>query len=125
MTAGAVLGAFLILQGLLCGVFSAIDAVVFYVFFEATLIPMFMIIGVWGGPNRMYATLKFFLYTFLGSILMLIALLYLYNQTGSFEIQQFYALNLRLPIQELLFYLPATQAKLILTYGISLSNLAA
>src|SRR5213593_4913352 len=74
--------AFLIMSGLLNGVFSALDAVLFYVFFEGTLIPMFIIIGVWGGPNRVYAAVKFFLYTLFGSLLMLIALLYLYNKAG-------------------------------------------
>src|SRR3954462_15479941 len=79
--------AFLIISGLLNGVFSALDAVLFYVFFEGTLIPMFIIIGIWGGPNRVYAAVKFFLYTLFGSLLMLIAMLYLYNQAGaSFEI---------------------------------------
>ncbi|MFH7468096.1 proton-conducting transporter transmembrane domain-containing protein, partial [Pseudomonas syringae group genomosp. 7] len=70
--------AFLILEGVTVGIFSATDAMLFYVFFEAMLIPMFLIIGVWGGPRRIYAALKFFLYTFLGSVLMLVALIYLY-----------------------------------------------
>ena len=72
------LAAFLVLEGLMIGVFAAMDALLFYVFFEGMLIPMFIIIGVWGGPRRVYATLKFFLYTFFGSIFMLIALIYLY-----------------------------------------------
>ncbi len=80
------LAAFLILEGLMIGVFSALDAILFYIFFEAMLIPMFLIIGMWGGPNRVYATLKFFLYTFLGSVFMLVALIYLYRQGGSFGI---------------------------------------
>lgn len=87
--------AFLILQGLMTGAFLATDAMLFYVFWEAMLIPMFLIIGIWGGPRRVYATLKFFLYTFLGSIFMLVALIYLYNQAGSsFNIMDFYNLNL-------------------------------
>ena len=81
------MGAFLILSGLMIGVFTALDGMLFYVFFEATLIPMYLIIGIWGGPNKIYAAFKFFLYTLLGSLLMLIALIYLYNQSGgSFDI---------------------------------------
>jgi NADH-quinone oxidoreductase subunit M len=96
---------FLILSGLLNGVFSALDAVLFYVFFEATLIPMFIIIGVWGGPNRVYAAVKFFLYTLFGSLLMLVALLYLYNKSGgSFAILDWHKLPLPLPAQILLFF---------------------
>ncbi|TAN54569.1 MAG: NADH-quinone oxidoreductase subunit M, partial [Betaproteobacteria bacterium] len=76
------LASFLVLSGVMNGVFSALDAVLFYVFFEATLIPMFIIIGVWGGPNRVYAALKFFLYTLAGSLLMLVAILYLYGKSG-------------------------------------------
>ncbi|MFN9194832.1 MAG: proton-conducting transporter membrane subunit, partial [Pseudomonadota bacterium] len=87
------MGAFLILSGLMVGVFSALDGMLFYVFFEATLIPMYIIIGVWGGPNRVYAAFKFFLYTLLGSLLMLIALIYLYNQSGgSFDIATWHQL---------------------------------
>ncbi len=87
--------AFLILQGLMTGAFLATDAMLFYIFWEALLIPMFLIIGIWGGPRRVYATIKFFLYTFLGSIFMLVALIFLYNQAGgSFTIMDFYALNL-------------------------------
>ncbi len=88
------LGAFSIMTGLMIGVFSAMDAMLFYVFFEATLIPMFLIIGIWGGPRRVYATVKFFLYTFLGSVFMLIALIYMYNQGGSFAIGDLHALAL-------------------------------
>jgi NADH-quinone oxidoreductase subunit M len=102
---GQYLAAFLILSGLLNGVFAALDAVLFYVFFEATLIPMFIIIGVWGGPNRVYAAVKFFLYTLFGSLLMLVALLYLYNASGgSFAILDWYKLPLTLTAQVLLFF---------------------
>jgi NADH-quinone oxidoreductase subunit M len=76
------LAAFLIMEGLMIGVFSALDAVLFYVFWEGMLIPMFLIIGMWGGPRRVYATIKFFLYTFLGSVFMLVALIYMYNKAG-------------------------------------------
>ena len=86
--------AFLILEGLMVGVFAALDALLFYVFWEAMLIPMFLIIGVWGGPRRVYATLKFFLYTFLGSVFMLVALIYMYLKAGSYEIADFQALPL-------------------------------
>ena len=80
-------GAFLILSGLMVGVFSALDGLLFYVFFEATLIPLYLIIGVWGGPRRVYAAFKFFLYTLLGSLLMLVALAFLYFKSGgSFDI---------------------------------------
>jgi NADH-quinone oxidoreductase subunit M len=97
--------AFLIMSGLLNGVFSALDAVLFYVFFEGTLIPMFIIIGIWGGPNRVYAALKFFLYTLFGSLLMLIAMLYLYNQAGgSFAILDWHKLPLSLSVQIALFF---------------------
>jgi NADH-quinone oxidoreductase subunit M len=99
------MGSFLVLSGLLNGVFASLDAVLFYVFFEATLVPMFIIIGVWGGPNRVYAALKFFLYTFLGSVLMLVALLYLYGKSGgSFSILDWHKLPLPLHVQELLFF---------------------
>lgn len=81
------LGAFLIMQGIMIGVFAALDAVLFYVFWEAMLIPMFLIIGIWGGPRRVYATIKFFLFTFFGSVLMLVAFIYLYLQTGSFALE--------------------------------------
>jgi len=96
---------FLLLSGIMNGVFAALDAVLFYVFFEATLIPMFIIIGVWGGPNRVYAALKFFLYTLAGSLLMLVALIYLYGKSGgSFALLDWYRLPLSLPVQELLFF---------------------
>jgi NADH-quinone oxidoreductase subunit M len=99
------MGAFLILSGLLIGVFCAADAVLFYVFFEATLIPMYIIIGVWGGPNKIYAAFKFFLYTLLGSLLMLVALVYLYNQSGgSFDIATWHKLPLSGTAQTLLFF---------------------
>ena len=102
---GQYLASFLILSGVLNGVFSALDAVLFYVFFEATLIPMFIIIGVWGGPNRVYAAVKFFLYTLFGSLLMLVALLYLYNTSGgSFSILDWHRLPLPLAAQMLLFF---------------------
>jgi NADH-quinone oxidoreductase subunit M len=99
------LGAFLILSGLMIGVFSALDGLLFYVFFEATLIPMYIIIGVWGGPRRVYAAFKFFLYTLLGSLLMLVALLYLYYKSGgSFAILDWHDLPLPLTAQSLLFF---------------------
>ena len=98
------LAAFLIMSGLINGVFASLDAIVFYVFFEAMLIPMFLIIGVWGGPNRVYAAVKFFLYTLLGSLLMLAAFIYLYQQTnGSFEILDFHKVPLALTPQVLGF----------------------
>ncbi len=97
------MAAFLIMEGLMIGVFAALDAAVFYVFWEAMLIPMFIVIGVWGGPRRVYATIKFFLYTFFGSVFMLIALLYLAIQAGSFEILDFHALKLSLDQQILIF----------------------
>ncbi|MEW5864352.1 MAG: NADH-quinone oxidoreductase subunit M [Pseudomonadota bacterium] len=99
------MASFLVMSGLLNGVFSALDAVLFYVFFEGTLIPMFIIIGVWGGPNRVYAAVKFFLYTLFGSLLMLVALLYLYNKSGgSFSIPDWWNLPLPLGVQMLLFF---------------------
>jgi NADH-quinone oxidoreductase subunit M len=98
------MAAFLIMEGVMIGVFSSLDAVLFYVFWEAMLIPMFLIIGIWGGPNRIYATIKFFLYTLLGSLLMLVALLYLYNVSdGSFSILDYHALPLTLKAQILIF----------------------
>jgi NADH-quinone oxidoreductase subunit M len=97
------MAAFLVMEGVMVGVFSALDAVLFYVFWEAMLIPMFLIIGVWGGPNRVYATIKFFLYTFLGSVFMLVALIYMYTQSGSFEVLGFHALKLSLKEQILIF----------------------
>ncbi len=101
---GQYMAAFLVMSGLMNGVFAALDAMLFYVFFEATLIPMFIIIGVWGGPNRVYAAVKFFLYTLLGSLLMLVALIYLYNTAGgSFSIADFHALPLGATAQLLVF----------------------
>ena len=97
------LGAFLILSGLMIGVFAAADGMLFYVFFEATLIPMYIIIGVWGGPNRVYAAFKFFLYTLLGSLLTMVAIIYLYLQAGSFEILAWHRLPLTLHEQVLIF----------------------
>ena len=99
------MGAFLILSGLMIGVFAAADGLLFYVFFEATLIPMYLIIGVWGGPNKIYAAFKFFLYTLLGSLLMLIALIYLYSKSGgSFDIATWHNLPLGRTAQTLLFF---------------------
>ncbi len=99
------MGAFLILSGLMIGVFSALDGMLFYVFFEATLIPMYLIIGIWGGSNKIYAAFKFFLYTLMGSLLMLVALIYLYNQSGgSFDIQAWHKLPLDAQSQTLLFF---------------------
>jgi NADH-quinone oxidoreductase subunit M len=97
------LGAFLVMEGLMIGLFCAVDAMLFYVFWEAMLIPMFIIIGIWGGPNRVYATLKFFLYTFLGSVLLLVALIYLHLKTGSFSLLDFQRIGLDLPTQKWLF----------------------
>ncbi len=98
------MAAFLIMSGVLNGVFAALDAVLFYVFWEAMLIPMFVIIGVWGGPNRVYAAMKFFLYTLLGSLLMLVALIYLYNQSGgSFEILDYQEMAIPMNAQVLVF----------------------
>jgi len=99
------MSAFLILSGLMIGVFSALDGMLFYVFFEGTLIPMYLIIGIWGGPRKIYAAFKFFLYTLLGSLLMLIALLYLYNEAGgSFDIAAWHALPLSASAQTMLFF---------------------
>ncbi len=99
------MAAFLILSGLMIGVFSALDGILFYVFFEATLIPMYLIIGIWGGPNKIYAAFKFFLYTLLGSLLMLIALIYLYvTSGGSFDILTWHKLPLSGSVQTLLFF---------------------
>ena len=99
------MGAFLILSGLMFGVFSALDGMLFYVFFEATLIPMYLIIGIWGGPNRIYAAFKFFLYTLMGSLLTLVALIYLYTQSGgSFEILDWHKLPLSGTAQTLIFF---------------------
>ena len=98
------MAAFLFLEGLMIGAFSALDAVLFYVFWEALLIPMFIIIGVWGGPRRIYATIKFFLYTFLGSVLMLVAILYLYSEAGSFAILDMHEVSIGLDAQILVFF---------------------
>jgi NADH-quinone oxidoreductase subunit M len=95
--------AFMILSGLMIGVFSALDGLLFYIFFEATLIPMYIIIGVWGGQNRIYAAFKFFLYTLLGSLLALIALLYLYNLSNTFDILAWHHTKLDIVEQVLLF----------------------
>jgi len=98
------MAAFLIMSGLMNGTFAALDAMLFYVFFEATLIPMYIVIGVWGGPNRVYAAFKFFLYTLLGSLLMLVGFIYLYFKAGgSFSILDFHALPLPMSAQILLF----------------------
>ena len=96
--------AFLVLEGLMIGVFSALDGILFYVFWEAMLIPMFLIIGVWGGERRIYATVKFFLYTFLGSVLMLVAFIYLYGKTGSFDLFKFMNVPLSLAAQQVIFF---------------------
>ena len=102
---GQYMGAFLILSGLMVGVFAAVDGLLFYVFFEATLIPMYIIIGIWGGPRRVYAAFKFFLYTLAGSLLMLVALIYLYFKSGgSFDILTWHKLPLPLSAQALLFF---------------------
>jgi NADH-quinone oxidoreductase subunit M len=99
------MGAFLILSGLMIGVFCALDGLLFYVFFESTLVPMFIIIGVWGGANRVYAAIKFFLYTFLGSLLTLVAVLYLYFKSGgSFDILAWHRLPLPMSTQIMLFF---------------------
>jgi NADH-quinone oxidoreductase subunit M len=99
------MGAFLILSGLMIGVFSALDGLLFYVFFEATLIPMYLIIGIWGGPNKIYAAFKFFLYTLLGSLLMLIALIFLYTKSGgSFDLATWHKLPLASNVQTFLFF---------------------
>jgi len=99
------MGAFLILSGLMIGVFSSLDGILFYTFFEATLIPMYLIIGIWGGPNKIYAAFKFFLYTLLGSLLTLVALIYLYNASGgSFDIATWHRLPLSMTAQTLIFF---------------------
>jgi NADH-quinone oxidoreductase subunit M len=97
-------GSFLILEGLMVGVFCAMDAMLFYVFFEAMLIPMFIIIGVWGGPRRVYASVKFFLFTFLGSVFMLVGLIYLYLKTGSWQLADLAAAPLDAREQAWLFF---------------------
>jgi NADH-quinone oxidoreductase subunit M len=99
------MGAFLILSGLMIGVFCALDGLLFYVFFEATLIPMYLIIGIWGGPNKIYAAFKFFLYTLLGSLLLLVALIFLYTKSGgTFDIATWHALPLEGSTQTLIFF---------------------
>ncbi len=100
---GMYMGAFLLLEGFMVGVFCALDAILFYVFWEAMLIPMFLIIGIWGGPDRVYATIKFFLYTFMGSVFMLVALLYVYFQGGSFSIAVMHDAVLTLAEQKWIF----------------------
>ncbi len=100
---GAYMGAFLILEGLMHGVFAALDGMLFYFFWESMLIPMFLIIGIWGGPNRVYATIKFFLYTFLGSVFMLVALLYLYFKSGSFNLLDMHSMPIALEAQKYIF----------------------
>jgi NADH-quinone oxidoreductase subunit M len=95
--------AFLILEGLMIGVFAALDAALFYVFWEAMLLPMFIIIGVWGGPRRVYASIKFFLYTFIGSLLMLVALIYMYLKSGTYEISLLQGMPLTLREQTFIF----------------------
>jgi NADH-quinone oxidoreductase subunit M len=97
------MGAFLILEGLMIGVFCALDAALFYVFWEAMLLPMFIIIGVWGGPRRVYATIKFFLYTFVGSLLMLVALIYMYLKSGTYELAVLQSMPLSLTEQTFIF----------------------
>jgi len=98
------MSAFLIMQGLLVGVFSAMDSILFYIFWEATLIPMYLIIGIWGSENRIYAAIKFFLYTFLGSVLMLASFLYMGYIAGSFSIEAFYAIKLSMTAQTFIFF---------------------
>jgi NADH-quinone oxidoreductase subunit M len=97
------MGAFLILEGLMIGVFASLDAALFYVFWEAQLLPMFIIIGVWGGPRRVYATIKFFLYTFVGSLLMLVALIYMYLKAGTYELALLQGMPLTLAEQTFIF----------------------
>jgi len=97
------MAAFLLMEGLMIGVFAALDGLLFYIFFEAMLIPMFLVIGIWGGPRRVYATIKFFLYTFLGSVFMLIGLIYLYIVSGTWDILAWHVLPLGLDVQKWLF----------------------
>jgi len=98
------MAAFLMMEGLIIGVFSALDAILFYAFWEASLIPMLLIIGVWGGDNRVYAAIKFFLYTFLGSVFMLVSLIYMYNKGGSFAILDMHNLSLTTTEQAWIFW---------------------
>src|SRR5499427_5144485 len=95
---------FLLLEGMMIGVFAATDALLFYIFWEAMLVPMFIIIGVWGGERRVYATVKFFLYTFLGSVFMLVALIYMYSKAGDYSIASFQSLPLTMNEQQLIFF---------------------
>ena len=97
------MAAFLIMEGIINGVFAAQDSILFYVFFEAMLIPMFIVIGIWGGDDRIYATIKFFLYTFFGSVFMLVSLIYMYNQAGSFAIADLHDVKLSMTAQILIF----------------------
>jgi len=97
------MASFLIMEGMMVGVFSSLDAILFYVFWEGMLIPMFLVIGIWGGANRVYAAVKFFLYTFLGSVFLLVAVIYLYFQADSFSLLDFHAVKLGLSAQILLF----------------------
>ncbi|WP_127470581.1 NADH-quinone oxidoreductase subunit M [Thiomicrorhabdus aquaedulcis] len=97
------MGAFLIMGGIMVGVFVALDSILFYIFWEALLIPMFIVIGKWGGPRRVYATLKFFLYTFFGSVFMLVSFLYMYHESGSFSILDFHGMQLGMTAQILIF----------------------
>ena len=97
------MAAFLFMEGFMIGTFSALDSILFFMFFEAMLVPMFLVIGIWGGANRIYATIKFFLYTFIGSVLMLVALIYMYSKTGSFSILDFHLLRLTMTEQILIF----------------------
>ena len=97
------MGAFLIMGGIMVGVFVALDSILFYIFWEALLIPMFIVIGKWGGPRRVYATMKFFLYTFFGSVFMLVSFIYMYYQSGSFAILDFQAMQLGMTVQILIF----------------------
>ena len=101
---GQYMAAFLIMSGLMNGIFSALDGVLFYVFFEASLIPLYLIIGIWGGPNRVYAAFKFFLFTLAGSLLMLVSLLYLFMQSGSFNILDWHDLQVGMSAQTLIFW---------------------
>lgn len=98
------MAAFLIMSGLMNGIFCALDGVLFYCFFEASLIPLYLVIGIWGGQNRVYAALKFFLYTLIGSLLMLIAILYLYDKSGSFDILVWHSLKIKWAAQSLIFF---------------------
>lgn len=98
------MAAFLMMEGLIIGVFSSLDAILFYAFWEASLIPMLLIIGIWGGDNRVYAAIKFFLYTFLGSVFMLVSLIYMYNKGGSFSILDMHNLELSLAEQSYIFW---------------------